>query len=153
MTDIIDFQFDINSEWTVQDPLALDAEILAARGRRTASRNPDRWGRTVTRLAIQICLDRGMAEDKIVGHLKTSPKLVQRVLEEAPTPVEWVETKPDPRARLKPAVRPCIECEDPTRPSDTSVDQYPNTKVRSGQGKCSGCYSRARLAKKKAVSK
>lgn len=144
MTDIIDFQFDINSEWTVEDSLALDAEILAAYGRRTATRSPDKWGRTIMRLAIQICIDRGMAEDRIVGHLKTSPHLIQRVLASTPELPTWVEPIPDPQNRIKPPVRPCTECEDPTRPSNSTVDQYPNTKVRSGKGMCSTCYSSSR---------
>lgn len=145
MTDTIDFQVDLTSEWTAEDSLMLDAEILATHGRRTASTNPDKWMRTTISIAIRICVDRGMTTNEIVSHLKTSSKQVERVIARPPKPLVWVPSKPDPRTRLKPAVRPCTECEDPTRPSDTSADQYPNTKVRSGQGKCSSCYSRARL--------
>lgn len=147
MTNTIDFQVDLTSEWTAEDSLMLDAEILAAYGRRVATRQPDKWGRTVMRLAIRLCAGRGMAEDAIVGHLKTSSKQVQKVLGEEVQPAVWVEPKPDPRNRIKAPVRPCTECEEPTRPSDTSIDQYPGTKVRSGQGKCTGCYSRGRRTK------
>lgn len=144
MTDTINFDVDLSSEWTAEDSLSLDAEILAARGRRAATRNPDKWSRTIMRLAIQICIDRGMAENEIVGHLKTSPHLIQRTLASTPEVPTWVEPTPDPQNRIKPPVRPCTECGYRTRPANTTVDQYPNTKSRSGKGRCSACYSISR---------
>lgn len=67
-------------------------------------------------------------------------------LREKPAPKPRPRTEPKPRApraprSTGPAVRPCVQCDHPTRPVNARADEHPGTRRRRSGGLCNLCYT------------